>query len=188
MQYRIILKLKMIIKQCKQFEQNILESILYHYLKSRRNLTKINKIIFVCKGNICRSAFAEYLMKSITISKLFSIESCGLNVDKRMPAPFATIITAKKFGLDLGCHLSKGWEMCELEDADLILAMEFWQYRKLVELFPNKKENIALLLEFAPFPENLLCNINDPYGQSEKTFEKCFSKINRSIKAMVAQI
>jgi protein-tyrosine phosphatase len=95
---------------------------------------------------------------------------------------------ATKFGLDLEGHLSKGWEACEFEDADLILPMEFWQYRKLVEFFPHKKLNIRLLRDFSPFPENLLCNINDPFGQSEEIFEKCFRQIKRAIQALNARI
>lgn len=170
------------------FLKNIYESTLYCYAKGSKVVLSPKKIVFVCKGNICRSVFAEYFMKTETKGKSLVIESCGLNVEKRVYAPFETKKVAKKFGLDLEGHLSKGLETCELEDADLILAMEFWQYRKLVELFPHKKEKIALLLEFAPFPENLLCNINDPFGQSEEVFEKCFRKITRSIQAMNARI
>ena len=139
------------------------------------------KIVFVCKGNICRSAFAEYLMKAHAKGTSLSIESCGLSADIRTPTPFEAKIAAKMFGLDMEGHMSRGWECCDFENADLILPMEFWQYRKLIGLFPQKKANIRLLREFAPFPENLLCNIDDPFGKSEEKFEKCFKQIKRSI-------
>ncbi len=179
----------MIIKRvCRLLLRNIRDSILYFMTRGKRVSGPISKVVFVCKGNICRSAFADYLLRAETKGKPLSVESCGLNVANRMPAPDEAIATARKFGLDLERHMSRGWESCKLEDVDLILAMEFWQYRQLVELFPHKKGNIALLRQFAPFPENLLCNIDDPFGQSEEIFEKCFRQIRRSVQALKARI
>jgi protein-tyrosine-phosphatase len=63
---------------------------------------------FVYKGNICRSAFAEYLMRAGKIDELLSIESCGLEVGMRTTAPFETKTTARKFVVNPDDHLSKG--------------------------------------------------------------------------------
>lgn len=180
---------KIIKRDVKLLLRNIYESVLYRFARSRRASGHTRRVVFVCMGNICRSAFAEYLMRSITKDNVvLTIESCGLNVDVRTQSPHEAIITAKMFGLDLERHLSKGLECCDLENADLILAMEFWQYRKLVELYPYKKKYIKLLREYAPFPENVLCNINDPFGQSAKKFEKCFKQIKRSLCSIKVRI
>ncbi len=176
------------LKQCKLFLKNIYETILYRFTRRINAFESPKKIVFVCRGNICRSAFAEHLMKAQTKGASLSIESCGLNVEVRTPAPLEAKVTAKKFGLDLERHLSKGCEYCDLENADLILAMEYWQYRKLVEILPFKKEDIVLLRDFAPFPEKLLCNIYDPYGQKEETYERCFRQIKRSILTITARM
>lgn len=184
----ILNEIKTAKKECKALFKNIYESILYCLTRGRSAVRTPKKIVFVCKGNICRSVFAEHLMKAETKGKLLLIESCGLCVDKRTPSPLEAKITARKFGLDLDGHLSKGWECCEFDNADLILAMEFYQYRKMVEFFPHKKENIKLLREFAPFPENLFCNIYDPFGQSGNKFEKCFRQIKRSIANIKTQV
>jgi protein-tyrosine phosphatase len=166
----------------KHIIKNIRDSILYSFHRKRHALKYIRKIVFVCKGNICRSAFAEHLMIVETKIKSLSIESGGLNVDMRTQSPKEAINTAKAFGVDLDVHLSKGLEYCDLENADLILAMEFWQYKKLCQLYPGKVENIMLLREFTPFPENLICNIDDPYGQSERAFRSCFMQIKRAVR------
>jgi protein-tyrosine phosphatase len=114
-------------------------------------------------------------------SKSLSIESCGLDAEGGTPSPVEAIVAARRFGLELEKHLSKDFKNCDFENTDLILAMEFWQYRKLIALFPSKKNNIGLLRGFAPFPENLLCNIDDPFGESQDYFHKCFSQIERSV-------
>ena len=188
MQHKMFCKIRSMKRGSKLFVRNIYESVLYRFVCNRRSEGYTRRIVFVCMGNICRSAFAEYLMRSIAKGKLLSIESCGLNVSVRTPSPLEAIVTAKAFGLDLDGHLSKGIECCDIESADLILAMEFWQFKKLTDLFPHKRENIRLLREYAPFPENILCNINDPFGQSEATFEKCFRQIERSITSIDTEV
>lgn len=108
-------------------------------------------------------------------------ESCGLKFEIREPSPVEERSTAKMFGLDFEGHLPKGRENCDLAKTDLILAMESCQFRGLIELFSNKRRNIRLLREYSPFPEKLLCNINDPFGQYENVFEKCSKQIERSV-------
>lgn len=179
---------KAIFRQCILLIRNTYDSIKYYSRRNRKIIACTRKIVFVCLGNICRSVFAEYLMKAEMKDKSLVIESCGINVCRRTPSPPEARITAKMFGVNLDDHLSKGWDCCELENADLILAMEFSQYVKLVECFPHKKDNIKLLREYAPFPGNLLCNIYDPFGQSEKNFIKCFKQIKKSIISIKAQI
>lgn len=188
MLHRMFNKANIIKRDGKLLVRNAYESVLYRFARSKRVSRDTTKIVFVCMGNICRSAFAEFFMKSELKDNSLLIESCGLNVDVRTPSPIDAISAAKSFGLDLSGHVSKGLECCNLENADLILAMEFRQYRRLMELFPHKKENIKLLREFAPFPENMLCNINDPYGQSVATFEKCFKQIQRAIATINTEV
>jgi len=181
MQRWVFSKVKIIKINSKLLLKNIYDSIIYSFARNKRASGHTGRVVFVCMGNVCRSVFAEYLMRSITKGELLSIGSCGLKVEVRNPSPLEAILTSKTFGLNLEGHLSKGLQCCDLENADLILAMELWQFRELIELFPHKKENIRLLREFAPFPENILCNINDPFGQPAATFEKCFRQIERSI-------
>jgi protein-tyrosine phosphatase len=161
---------------------NMRESILYTFYHKRHSPRYIRKIVFVCKGNICRSAFAEHLMRAESKNRSISIESGGLNVDPTTKPPNEAVATASNLGVDLDWHLPKGLEHCDVENADLILAMEFWQYKKLRQLYPKKSDNIMLLRDFTLFPENPLCNIDDPYGQSERTFKSCFMQIRRAVR------
>ena len=179
-------KMRAVKKKVYLLYRNIFESIAYRIVRKRSVVRTPKKIVFVCTGNICRSAFAEKLLKEGAYGHFPAIESCGLDVEVRSPSPCEAVSAAGKIGLDLGNHLSRGIECCDLEDAGLILAMEYRQYRKLVESFPHKGEQIKLLREFAPFPENLLCNIDDPFGQNERAFEKCFAQIRRSVATIRA--
>lgn len=165
--------------------RNVLQSILYCCHRCCFIPKNIKRVVFVCNGNICRSVFAEYVLRSVLKGSVMSVDSCGLNVGVSSHSPPEAVIVSQKFRVNLSGHFSKGWENCDLENADLILAMEYWQYRKLIRFLPHKKDNIFLLRELTPFPENLFCNINDPYGRSEEEFESCFSQINRAIVGIV---
>ena len=167
--------------------KNISQSFLYNAVRSRGQVTPFRSVVFVCKGNVCRSAYAEYFFKSAMKGGMVRIHSCGLDVQVRSSAPGAALSVARLKGLNLDDHLSKGVAYCDFDNADLILAMEFWQYRMLVRLFPHKKSSIRLLRDFAPFPENLLCNIDDPFGKDVTEFERCFQQIERSLRNLMAQ-
>lgn len=180
--------LRSIKRALKLLAHNVHETILYRRELKRNIPGKARRIVFVCKGNICRSAFAEHYLKAYNKNTLFVIDSCGLHAHNGTPPPRDAIIIAKRFGLNMETHYSRGWESCDLENADLILAMEFWHYQELVTKLSQNRGNIRLLREFAPFPENLLCNIYDPFGQSDIVFEKCFQQIGRCIRNLDLQL
>lgn len=172
-------------RRVKLYTINCKQSIQY-FLEEDRSLriTKPYYIVMICKGNVCRSVFAEYRLRRIVKNDKIIIESCGLDVDQGNCAPEKSIETARYYGIDLSAHRSKGLSECNIEKADLVLAMELKQYRRLVSLFPNKKARIKLLRKYAPFPFSMLCNIDDPYGCNNKEYIKCYSLIDTSLKGL----
>ena len=141
-------------------------------------------VIFVCKGNVCRSAFAEYRLKKMLGSEKAIIESCGLDVDQGKYPPVETIRNAEKFACDMSTHVSKGIDKCDFLNADLILPMEYGQHQRLIALFPEKKNQIKLLRSYAPWPQQLFCNIDDPYGWGDRIFIHSFALIEQSLKKL----
>ena len=145
----------------------------------RQTIWPVNHIIFVCKGNICRSPFAEhYLRKKVKIK--VDIESCGLEVIQSKRPPIEALNAADRFGVNLRNHRSRGLCGCDIDGADLILPMEFSHYKHLVRRFPGKRENIMLLRDFIPGFTGVLCNIDDPYGLAPLNFHTCFRLIMRA--------
>ena len=146
----------------------------------------IKHVIFVCKGNICRSAFAEHYLKKNIHAGDCRIESCGLDCDQGTSSPKEAIRAAGEFGVNLSHHRAKGLASCSFEDADLILPMEFNHYQRLQKLFPAQSSKIRLLREFAPLPEGFLCNIHDPYGLEEKEYRHCFRMLQKAVGGLKA--
>jgi protein-tyrosine phosphatase len=190
----MIVKLKRFVpgflkRRVKLFLRNSSDSISYFFLKARASSSsKPKHIIFVCKGNICRSAFAEHYMKTIAEGLDVKIGSYGLDVDQGKYPPREAINTAETFGIDISKHISQKLYKADVENADLIISMEYGQYQRLVELYPEKKNFIKLLKKYAPFPYSVFCNIDDPFGCEQDEFIKSFNLIHKSIEGLCQEL
>lgn len=169
-------------RNLKLFIRNCCDSILYYlFQKGKVQQSKPKSIIFICKGNICRSAFAEYYMRAKASKIDIKIDSFGLDVDQGKFSPPQAVETALKLGIDLSENVSKKLSQADIEKADLIIPMEYSQYKRTVAMFPEKKESIQLLREYAPFPASLFCNIDDPFGWGKREFITSFTLIQKAI-------
>ena len=175
----------------KHLLRNLIDSFQY-YVLDKQIINGIEKrpkrVIFICKGNVCRSPFAEKRLECLTSNLNIITDSCGLDVDQGNFPPDDSITAAKTFSCDLEGRRAKGIADCDILNADLIIPMEYGQYRKFIKLFPGKKKNIRLMRSFAPFPYSLLCNISDPFGWGLHEFEKSFQLIDDSLQALVKDL
>jgi protein-tyrosine phosphatase len=144
----------------------------------------VRHVIFVCKGNICRSAFAEKALLKRLNGKGLRVESCGLQAASGTIPPDEAILAAAEFGVDLSGHRARTPEECGMSEADLIMAMEFTQLLVLARRWPQWSERLVLLRSFAPWPSSLLCNIDDPFGCEPRAFHRCFTTIDRALDAL----
>lgn len=168
---------------------NILQSIFYYVKDShffdKRIANRLTTIIFVCKGNVCRSAFAEIRLTNLLQDDNVKVDSCGLNVDQGNYPPPDSIAVSSEYSCFLSNRKAKALIECDIAGADLILAMEYGQYRQLINLYPQKQSAIKLLRSFAPLPYSLFCNIADPYGWGRDEFRKSFRLIDRALQKLV---
>jgi protein-tyrosine phosphatase len=174
-------------KKVALYSKNFIDTFKYYFLEDSINEYKqpVKHIVFVCKGNICRSPLAEYDLKRLSPYHNCRIESCGLDVDQGKYPPPEAVQAARRFGVDLSKHISKGIMNCRIDGADLILAMEYNQYKRLQKMFPLQKSRIKLIREYAPFPYKLLCNIDDPFGCKESEYDKCYYMLDKILKIMI---
>lgn len=178
---RVPLSLK---KKSTRVLQNAWQTPLYELSRNRNVQGEIRRIVFVCQGNVCRSAFAEYWLRSQLRGDQLTVESCGLNVDLSTPPPAGALNAGEKLGIDLSSHLSKSYRDCDLESADLLLAMQYSHWQDLIGISEGYRERLFLLRDFAPFPANLICNVHDPYGLGQEEFDHCFRLIRSCIKGL----
>ena len=132
----------------------------------------INRLVFVCKGNICRSAYAEAFAKSLGLTAI----SCGIDTEDGKPADSRAIITAAARGVDLRKHSTSRVQSLTLHKQDLIVAMEPSQLEYMEDQY---KSNSLTLLGLWGRPVKPY--IQDPYGASDAYFRRCFHYIEESV-------
>lgn len=157
----------------------------YRLRKKAVNISgRIKHVVFICKGNICRSAFAEKYLKSVVNDHTIVIDSCGLYVDRAHRSPAFVVQAGKQYGLNLKEHRSKSLNKCNFQKANLVILMEYEQLLSFRSSFPKYSGKAKLIRDFLPWPERFFCNLYDPYGLEMKEFQNCFRTIKRALDRM----
>ena len=140
----------------------------------------VERVVFVCKGNICRSAFAEAVACSLGVNAV----SCGLDTVEDAPANTDAIRAAKSLGVDLEGHRSTSIKCLLPRKTDLLVAMEPWQCVYLDKHTALEHHYTLLGLWSQP----VLPHIEDPYGSSPAYFAGCFGYIQDSVYELAKKI
>jgi len=155
--------------------------LLGRYRKYRRiDWSAIDRVVFVCKGNICRSAFAEAVARSLGVESI----SCGISTIVAAPANLDAIRTARELGYDLEGHKTTPIMYLALKKTDLLVAMEPWHADFLVRHLYRSHHYTMLGL----WPRPVLPCVPDPYGLSPSYFKKCFTYIEKSVNEIVTEL
>jgi protein-tyrosine phosphatase len=172
-------------RKFKRISLNLYDSPRYYTQDRASTIGGFLHFVFICKGNICRSAFADHYFRSIVDDPAAVIvESCGLDVDQGHRSPESAVQAAAQLGVSLEDHRSKGLSECNLNKSDLIVLMEYSQFLKFNNLYPHFKKKTILLREFLPWPRKMFCNLYDPYGLNDIEFKRCFKTMKAALDRM----
>src|SRR6267378_2068745 len=103
--------------------------MLYH-LRCFRSLetvdwNRVKRLVFVCKGNICRSPYAEAKARALGLAA----SSFGLQAAIGGTANAAAAESARRRGVDLSEHKTSRGDQFPLIPGDLLMGMEPWHAR-----------------------------------------------------------
>jgi protein-tyrosine-phosphatase/predicted ATP-grasp superfamily ATP-dependent carboligase len=144
---------------------------------ARRFPARAHDILVLCRGNICRSPFAEeWIRRGARARGLdVAVSSAGLDaIEGRHAFPMAETV-APRFGIDLAAHRARHTNPAMVDAADLILVMEPEHVRQMAALYPSTATPVFLLGHFTPGQP--VSEIADPYGQSAERFSHCFDEL-----------
>lgn len=127
---------------------------------------KVKRVVFICHGNICRSALADWHMKK----KEFDCESFGLACDDGDIANDTMQEVAREKGIELAEHRTASAENFKIKDGDLFVAMEPGQIERLKKLLGRAVECQYTLLGMYCKPQKP--TIIDPYGKQKRFFDE----------------
>lgn len=151
-------------------------------------LPKAPRILFVCYGNILRSAVAEALFVRLTGAPGDgTIASCGVGAVPGRPADPRGLRVAREMGADLSGHQARALTPQLAEPADLILVMDRLNAAELLTRLPGVRPRMRYLGAFAPrspdWPE-----IPDPFMGNEDTVRSAFRTIEAAVRHLSDRI
>jgi len=140
-------------------------------------LSDVRRLIFVCRGNICRSPYAEAVAKSYGINAV----SVGLEATGIASANPTATRAAFARGQDLSSHRSSRADNLEIHSSDLLLAMEPAQIAPLAHVAEANGAIVSLLGLWA---NSKAPYIPDPYGCKANVFDSVFMTIDEAMKRL----
>jgi protein-tyrosine phosphatase len=118
---------------------------------------RIGRLVFVCKGNICRSPYCETKARSLGVVGI----SRGLEAGSQGGTPKPLLKAAASRGLDLSSHQPSRFRPEELAPGDLVVVMDPEQAARIEGAALPQGVQITLLGIWHPKPRP---DIQDPYG------------------------
>ena len=146
----------------------------------RPDPVQIERLVFVCLGNINRSAFGEWVARKHG-AKVCSI---GLSTTTGAPAFHIAVDTAVRFGIDLSDHVATNLTDYQFQPGDLLLVMEVRHAKQLVA--HGIPENAIALLGNWASPHRV--HIHDPHTLSAAYFRTCFTLIKSAVDNLTADL
>jgi len=141
---------------------------------------QIERLVFVCLGNINRSCFAEYVARG----QGTRAASFGLSTTTGAPAYPTALSTAKRRGISLDNHVATDRKDYVFKQGDWLFAMEPRHVRQLVAMgYPA--DRISLLGYWAT-PMRL--HIHDPHSLTDDYFRTCFAILETAVENLVSTL
>jgi protein-tyrosine-phosphatase len=132
----------------------------------RLNPASVTRVVFVCQGNICRSALAEVIFKS---ESNLPVRSIGLDTKTGKEANPRMVKTAKDFGFDLTEHRATNIDDFNFNKSDLLVCMQP-EHIKMLNGLGLRNQKILL----GAFHKSIFrIRIPDPYSANDSYMKKC---------------
>lgn len=145
------------------------------------------KILMVCLGNICRSPLAEGIMKH----KLrehgldWTVDSAGTGFwHVGEPPDPRSVSTARQHGLDISRQRARQIQLADLDDYDLILAMDSSNYQDILRLANGSRQEtkVEMILNYVDPGSNR--NVPDPYWNDDG-FDRVFHMLDEACERVI---
>lgn len=146
----------------------------------------MNKILFVCRANVCRSPMAEAILNALAEDAGLGLRASSAGVAALEAAEMDAGARAalEEMGIYSGNHRARQVTRSLVEEADLVLTMSPRQRAKLLESFDISSKKAHTLPAYSVEASDREA-IADPHGQSMQTYRAASRVIAGYVSALV---
>jgi len=151
-------------------------------------------ILFVCLGNICRSPLAEAVFSNLlneqSLSDKYAVGSCGTgDWHVGRGADNRTSEEAKSRGISLDAHVARQFCREDLDNFDLIVAMDRQNQREVIRLSKDRGQHRAVIRLLREFDEDTTdLDVPDPYYGGSDGFARVHDIIERCARELLKEL
>jgi protein-tyrosine phosphatase len=141
----------------------------------------VSRLVFVCKGNICRSAYAQAKAEQMGLRAV----SAGLEARQQGAADQAAIMHALTRNVRLDGHRTTPFSMLEILPGDLVVCMEPGQARTVARA---RSDPVYQLTVLGLWSQPLRPYLQDPYGLLDAYWNACLAHIDSALVAINSRL
>jgi len=142
---------------------------------------RIERLVFVCQGNVCRSPYAEAAARALG----FMAISCGVDVRSHAPAELMAVRAALFRGKDISLHMSQSIFDLALESSDCLVVMAPSHLPVTLDAAVGVGCQVTLI---GLWRDPVLPEIEDPYGKPLKNHYNCFNDIDQALSGLISEL
>ena len=152
------------------------------------------KIMFICTGNICRSAMAQWLLKQkLEDKEIKNVEvySCGVYAqDGDIPTWEAKRVMMDEYSIDMSKHRATNIVNSNIKEMDLILCATSRHRRDVLRIYPELEGKVFTMKEYVGYDREYhdKIDIKDPWGYDIETYRSCIAEIDECLELLIKKI
>lgn len=149
------------------------------------------KIMFICTGNICRSAMAEGMLKKMLQEEKIEAEicSCGIYAETGDEPTYNAIDAMKDYDVNITSHKATNIRDSKIKEMDIILCATNSHKQNVLYLYPELKGKVYTMKEYAGIDKDGQdLDIKDPWGYDLNVYKHCAKEIQECLEKIVEKL
>jgi protein-tyrosine-phosphatase len=146
-------------------------------------------ILFVCTGNTCRSAMAEWMLKKKLSDRDITgimVDSCGTDALPTFRVPPVVQRQMAERDVDITPHQAARCDEQCIQNADLIFVMEEYHRDWIIEKWPDAGDKVHFLKRYVGEPG--FPGILDPMGHTDEVYIATARQLDRYLDKLIDKL